>query len=390
MDNNKDSSYHGHTEQPESDHLLIRQAPALAFSDLQRHAEEAAARLEEIRTTYQLLIQEAKKVYTENEKAFRDIKQIRHVLIGSRTLSDLITNLVHELRRLDVQHVSVSVLEDMLGITEKPAHNQAGDPGPGLSVIQSTDLMKRLKSGPDGPETYIGPTCDCLMPTLFEPEVQSCVIAPLVIRDRLIGSLNLGSKPPERFAADLSTDLLEDLAATLSLCIDSVISHERNERLAVTDPLTGVYNRRYFFEQAAHNFELAKRHKDQLSCIYVDLNNFKNINDTYGHELGDLALQKLTDSVKKRIRRTDVLARLGGDEFALLLPRISCQEAVRLAEALRKVVTQISFEEKGLSDLKLSAAFGVSSYQSEGDTLEDLVHRADLAMFENKAANHRD
>ena len=369
---------------------MIRPAATEAFSDLQRHAEEAAARLEELRATYQLLVQEAQKVYTENEKAFRDIKHIRHVLIGSRTLADLMANLVHELKRLDVEHVSVTVLEEVVGSTGNLIGHRDDKLSPGLSVIKQTDLMPGLKTGPDGPETYIGPTDSCLLRPLFEPEIQSCVIAPLFIRDHLMGSLNLGSRSPDRFAQDLSTDLLEDLAATLGLCIDSVISHERNERLAVTDPLTGVYNRRYFFEQATRSFELAKRHKDQLSCIYVDLNNFKTINDTHGHETGDLALQKIADAVKRRIRRTDVLARLGGDEFVLLLPRVSHQEAERLAESLARVVTQISFKDNGLAALRLSAAFGVSSYQPEDDTLEDLVHRADLAMFENKAPNHRD
>ena len=388
MKRSKNGSHHG-PKDIGAGHLLIRHPPSEAFFDLQKQAEEAAARLEELRSTYQLLIQEAKKVYTVNEKAFRDIKHIRHVLIGSRTLDDLIKNLVHEIKRLDVNHVSVAILEDVVGYADNSEDGLFNTLGPSLSVIKETDLNKGLQSVPSGPEAYIGAKCECRMPTLFASDVQSCVIAPLMIRDRVVGSLNLGSRSPERFAADLSPDLLEDLAATLGLCIDSVISHERNERLAVTDPLTGVYNRRYFFEHAAYNFELAKRHKDPLSCIYFDLNKFKTINDTFGHEAGDLALQKLTRSIKGRIRRTDILARLGGDEFVLLLPRISHKEALRLAGALRKVVTQISFEENGLPDLKLSTALGVSSYQSEDDTLEDLVHRADLAMFENKGPSER-
>jgi len=157
----------------------------------------------------------------------------------------------------------------------------------------------------------------------------------------------------------------------------------RLEELSARDPLTNLYNRRKFEQFLEYEVERATRHNRSFCLIMVDLDNFKHINDTYGHPVGDMALQKLALLLEKQTRRTDVLARLGGDEFALILPETTPERGLSFAEKLRHILTDSALE---LPDcrIRMSGSFGVVSYPRNGDGVENLNIAMDVAMYKAK------
>lgn len=151
--------------------------------------------------------------------------------------------------------------------------------------------------------------------------------------------------------------------------------------LTITDPLLKIYNRRYFTQKLEEEIERVKRTKAGFSLIMMDIDHFKTINDDFGHQIGDQVLLGLAETIKQRIRKTDIFARWGGEEFVILLPDTNLENAVHLAEELRSNIS--SMEINGAR--RITASFGVTSYR-EGDTLDTITKRADDLMYEAKAA----
>jgi diguanylate cyclase (GGDEF)-like protein/PAS domain S-box-containing protein len=149
--------------------------------------------------------------------------------------------------------------------------------------------------------------------------------------------------------------------------------------LAVKDHLTKIYNRRYITERLEADIELCKRANRTFSLIMFDIDHFKNINDTYGHNVGDNVLIKLTDIVKRRIRKIDIFARWGGEEFLIMLPESMLENARLLAENLRKLIEETDI----LRDRTVTCSFGVTEYY-EGDTVDFIVKRADDCLYKAK------
>ncbi|WP_260295634.1 bifunctional diguanylate cyclase/phosphodiesterase [Sedimenticola hydrogenitrophicus] len=157
----------------------------------------------------------------------------------------------------------------------------------------------------------------------------------------------------------------------------------RLEELSVRDPLTGLYNRRRFEQFLDYEVDRATRHDRCFCLIMIDLDNFKHINDTYGHPIGDMALQKLALLLRAQTRRTDVIARIGGDEFAIILPETDFDHGLSSAEKLRHILANSALE---LPDCKIriSGSFGVVSYPQNGDGVENLKIAMDVAMYKAK------
>lgn len=162
---------------------------------------------------------------------------------------------------------------------------------------------------------------------------------------------------------------------------------ERRKRLekslretANTDPLTSVYNRRGFYKLLRYEMSRVQRYGGTFSMILFDLDYFKEINDRFGHNVGDSALRGFCDTVKSHLRRIDSLARLGGEEFIVLTPNTSAEEATIRAEKMRKLAREHTIEGK----IRLSVSVGVTEYKA-GDDSNSLLLRADRAMYEAKA-----
>jgi eukaryotic-like serine/threonine-protein kinase len=161
---------------------------------------------------------------------------------------------------------------------------------------------------------------------------------------------------------------------------------EEMNRLAITDNLTGLLNRRAFSEAAEREFERARRYRRPLSLILFDIDKFKSVNDAHGHLIGDQVLRVLSDTVRKTTRATDIVCRWGGEEFLILMPEQGHDQAVATAERLRQDASNLVVVTPS-GHLSLTISLGVASLKrQEDETLDSLIGRADAAMYEAKAA----
>ena len=187
-------------------------------------------------------------------------------------------------------------------------------------------------------------------------------------------------------AVDIGT-VIESILLALALA-DQFRRNQRQrlkaEQIARLDPLTGLNNRRAFSEHADSYWQSALRYQRPISVAILDLDEFKLINDQFGHKVGDQALESTAAALTESIRAGDVLARWGGEEFIILMPETSLDEAFIVAERLRISLHQIHLQEKG-DDIRLSASIGVATRLAHMENLEQLIYKADQCLFEAKA-----
>ncbi|KPU46299.1 putative diguanylate cyclase AdrA [Oxobacter pfennigii] len=159
---------------------------------------------------------------------------------------------------------------------------------------------------------------------------------------------------------------------------------QKLDMLASTDELTKLYNRRQFYQKCEIEIERAKRYNRPLTIAIFDIDHFKQINDTYGHHVGDLALKNIADICKKSVRTSDIIARYGGEEFALLLPETNFKDALRTVERLRVAISKEDLEVDE-NKINVTASFGICSLDLESNqSLSDLIIKADRALYDAK------
>jgi len=168
------------------------------------------------------------------------------------------------------------------------------------------------------------------------------------------------------------------------------VTHERQTAnqilyLAERDALTGLYNRHRFQEELARMLSSGDRHRRRVALLFFDIDEFKHVNDTFGHRTGDALLTRVAGEVSAQVRRDEVFARLGGDEFAILAPEISDAEAQAFAERIVRAIARIPFSFEG-KNLRITCSLGVAIYPEQATTTEDLVAHADAAMYQAKEA----
>ena len=175
-------------------------------------------------------------------------------------------------------------------------------------------------------------------------------------------------------------------AVTLKLILALDQAMVRLEELAMTDPLTGIRNRRCFMQAAALEFERATRHSRPMAVVLIDVDHFKRINDRYGHQVGDKALIDIAQACQATLRKTDLLARFGGEEFIVLLPETGQREAVRLAERMRSAVaTDVQLPDRARTGV-VTISLGAVALSRATPTLDLLIQAADQALYDAKRA----
>jgi len=209
-------------------------------------------------------------------------------------------------------------------------------------------------------------------------------ILPLIGHGRILGSLNLGSLRRDRFVSHLGADFLERMAAIASLCFENTINHERLKKIGLTDPLTGVYNRRFFEHRLKEEVSRVNRSGKMLSCLFFDIDHFKSVNDTHGHQNGDLVLRDVAALISSHMRLSDILVRYGGEEFAALLLDTGLAKGFEIAERIRQAVAARPIVLPSGQILHVTLSIGVARYL--GGSEQALVHEADLALLSAKRA----
>jgi diguanylate cyclase (GGDEF)-like protein len=220
----------------------------------------------------------------------------------------------------------------------------------------------------------------------------SVAMIPLIHRKELIGSINLGSADATRFTRGHAADFLAHLGIIASYCVDNTVNRARLLRSGFTDVLTGWHNRRYL--QVRLNEELARARRDgsHLTCLMLDVDHFKRVNDTWGHAAGDAVLQQLANRIDGQVRASDVAARYGGEEFVVLLPDTDNPSGNRLAERIRRAIAATGYELPNGESVAITASIGIAGVTPEADaedlkTVGDsLIARADVALYRAKSA----
>ncbi len=222
------------------------------------------------------------------------------------------------------------------------------------------------------------------------PPPASVAIVPLLRHGRLIGCLNLGSNDATRFSASMGTDFIQHMASIIAICLENVINNERLKHIGLTDPLTGVNNRRYVERRLLEEVGRSRRQGNALACLYIDIDHFKQINDRIGHQAGDDVLREVAGRIKAELRLSDALGRFGGEEFVVLLTDASASDAGSVAERIRLSIAEQPLMLNSGEKLEVTVSIGVAGLmQSEiGSTAEAtvqrLVARADQALYQAK------
>ena len=211
---------------------------------------------------------------------------------------------------------------------------------------------------------------------------QSILVVPLKIGSKSIGVISAQSYKPNMYT-NSDRETLELLAANVAIAIENARLFDEVQKLAITDPLTNLNNRRKFEELATKEFERSIRYNRPLCVIMIDLDQFKQVNDTYGHLIGDHVLASLADLCKKNLRNIDILARYGGEEFIIVLPETTATQALISAERLRRDCEENAVETVQ-GPIKFTISLGLAELNKTCKTLEELVDRADQALYESK------
>ena len=207
-------------------------------------------------------------------------------------------------------------------------------------------------------------------------------VVPLVFQERFIGALEVVDDSPSRTWQENEILLLRTVANQVSVAINHADLFAQMQQQALTDSLTGCYNRRSFEMQLDRELQMATRLHQPLSLLMLDLDRFKQLNDSVGHDAGDDALRKLADCFRQELRGVDTPCRFGGDEFALILPQAYDQGALVVAERVRKRIEEIEFAGFG----NLTASIGIAAYPVHGTSRAELVSAADMALYSAKRA----
>ena len=238
-------------------------------------------------------------------------------------------------------------------------------------ILQSTDLRTGLLSiAPDIKE-------ENLEDILSETHCRSFMLVPLSKMNHF-GVLLVMSSRNEATEAEL--DFLNLFAQQIELAVTIADLFQMVREQAVTDPLTTLYNRRYFEDSIEKEFTRANRQKQPFSIIGIDLDHLKQINDKYGHVYGDLAIKQISSVLKQNARSIDVPARIGGEEFNVLLPGIDSKGAMIAAERIRKAIEATPIETVGT----ITASLGVATFLEHANNVEELMELADQAMYHSK------
>src|SRR6202030_2009302 len=213
------------------------------------------------------------------------------------------------------------------------------------------------------------------------PESRAVLCLPITYCETLLGVLYIESVDESAFAPQ-DVLILNTLADLLATALHNSFVFQKLQQTAITDGLTGIKTRRFFWEALSSEWKRASRSGRPFSVVLVDLDKFKEVNDSMGHLEGDLVLARVGRLLEQKCRQSNVVARYGGDEFIILMPETGVEQALILAERLRLWIAQ----DPALVEHQITGSFGVGSFPVHGFSMEDIVRVADAGMYLSKRA----
>jgi diguanylate cyclase (GGDEF)-like protein len=221
-------------------------------------------------------------------------------------------------------------------------------------------------------------------PVVLKEGIRSLMAASLISQGKIIGIVFVNDFIRRRFTAQ-EISLLKLTSTIAATSIDKARSLEVAMMLAITDELTGLYNHRYFIQRLSQEVRRAARYRKSVLLALLDIDYFKQYNDTFGHLKGNEVLRQLAGVIKEQFRDVDVISRFGGEEFAVIMPETSSKKALVALTRLRKRVAQFPFKGRDrLSRKKITVSIGVAAYPLNSMDTQNLIQRADEALYRAK------
>jgi two-component system, cell cycle response regulator len=257
-----------------------------------------------------------------------------------------------------------------------------------LDAQKDRDKIESLTSFPQLGPKVLSIFIDLLVGVDSVDEAQSAAFLPLIRSDKVIGALILVSCDVNRYQSGHGTAFLKKLSAMTAVAIENCLNQQRLKEIGYQDVLTQAYNRRYFDLRFKDEIERSLRKGEDLACMFLDVDFFKKVNDTYGHHIGDLVLMKMVALIKEQVRACDIVARYGGEEFVVALPATNLQVAHEIAERLRSIIfseTHVFYDK----ELKISISIGLTVLQHvknvdqkvSKEIAKNLIDNADRALY---------
>jgi diguanylate cyclase (GGDEF)-like protein len=220
--------------------------------------------------------------------------------------------------------------------------------------------------------------------SMFPPTMRSQLSLPFPLAGQRTMALIAAATRPDAFVK-ISPVVLRTLVGHVQTSLSTALRYDRIRREVVTDPLTNLYNRRFFEQRAREEIERSIRHHVPVTLLMLDVDHFKRINDTYGHQTGDRVLQSVAHHLKESVRESDICARYGGEEFILLLPSTPGRNAMFLADRLRRGLGDLMHTGLGLpSHESVTVSGGLATCPRDATDVQGLIRRADAALYEAK------
>lgn len=225
----------------------------------------------------------------------------------------------------------------------------------------------------------------------YRERYQSAALLPLIRGGNIIGAMLLLSGDYDRYQSSHATDFLQKLSLMVAVAIENCLNQQRLKEVGYQDALTHAYNRRYFGLRIKDEVARSLRNQEDLSCMFLDVDYFKNVNDTYGHHVGDMVLLQMVSVIKEQVRACDIVARYGGEEFVVALPGTGLEQAKEIAERLRLSVNAEAYTYND-DQLSISISVGLTTLGQLGcDGEKDIdgiasrmLERADKALYAAK------
>ncbi len=298
----------------------------------------------------------------------------------------------------EIDSVFMNLLEKVLIVTdftigwivmkEKDAFAVKNISGASLALKQEIEsgefnsIYKNVAVSDD--PLYILESEDTVKIAVFKNEgIMFFACVPLRVGAEIMGFLALASRQEMRLDFDTAA-LLSLIGNNISLIAEKIRLFQGTQLLSITDDLTGLYNIRYFYDALSKEIARAKRYMRSFSLIIFDIDNFKILNDTFGHQAGDEVLRLLAAILKDAARQTDIIARYGGEEFIIILPNTPKHEAVILGNRIREKVEEYNYYVEG-NMVRITISGGIATFPEDAEDSKSLLYASDMALYNAKA-----
>lgn len=327
----------------------------------------------------------------ENQKKLERFEEIEFKLMAAESISDLLSIFENDYAKLFKLDACRLLLEDQDLSLRRLIPEQFLELSSSnfLSLLNFPVELEKLHYWPSYITTgaYLVAKHQWL---IDKPGIESIAVLPLIRQGKKIGLFCCGSYDRSRFKAHAACDFLKRVSFIMGVCIENALNRERLIHSSLTDPLTQVHNRRFFDQRLPEELTRRDRSQTSISCIFLDIDHFKSVNDNHGHGVGDIVLRQIAQRVQSVLRTHDVLARYGGEEFAVLLPETDNEEAMLVAQRMIVAVNKnrVAIDKNVFLTITISA--GVSTLKTEHylDDIKDLgmklLATADQALYDAK------